>query len=269
MAPTESDNETSLKEELRELAEKNRWYIENRWGVEEQQADAKRVADQLMALATGETLEPITSASQPLSDLPDIDFQGTFTPPVWLVKGDDFPIVGRKFTRAEFIEYVKWVKQNEPYLWDPTGITIHHTGFPDLSIRPNGFTEQHMINMRHGYINDNGWQRGPHIYTDDHGIWVFNPLSRRGIHAVSYNSTRYGIEMLGNFDTQADDTNPRGVSSRAHGMFAAAVLMKHAGISTAKLNFHRHDSETRKTCPGSHVNFSDFEQAVLEIVEQV
>lgn len=269
MAPTESENETTLKEALRELAEKNQWYIENRWGVEEQQADAKRVADQLMALASGETLEPITSVGQPATDLSDIEFQGTFTPPKWLVKGDDFPIVGRKFSKAEFIEYVKWVKQNESYLWEPSGITMHHTGFPDLSIRPNGFTEQHMRNMRHGYKNDNGWSCGPHIYTDDHGIWVFNPLSRRGIHAVSYNSTRYGIEMLGNFDTEEDYDNPRGVASRAHGMFAAAVLMKHAGISTAKLNFHRHDSETRKKCPGSHVNFSEFEQAVLEIVEQV
>jgi hypothetical protein len=102
---------------------------------------------------------------------------------------------------------------------------------------------------------------------DDHGIRNFNPLSRRGVHAVSYNSTRYGIEMPGNFDTETDYANPRGVSSRAHGMFAAAVLMKHAGISTEMLNFHRHDSETRKKCPGRHVNFSEFEQAVLEIVK--
>ncbi len=269
MVPTESEKESVLSEELRELAEKNQWYIENRWGVEEQQADAKRVADQLLALANGETLQPITPEDNPLPDLSDLDFQGTFTPPKWQIEGNDFPIVGRKFSKAEFIEYVKWVKKNESYHWAPTGITMHHTGFPNLSIRPNGFNEQHMLNMRHGYKNDNGWSCGPHIYTDDHGIWVFNPLSRRGIHAVSYNSTRYGIEMLGNFDTEADYNHPRGVSARAHGMFAAAVLMKHAGISTTKLNFHRHDSETRKKCPGSHVNFSDFEQAVLKIVEQV
>lgn len=269
MATTKPENETSLKEELRELAEKNRWYIENRWGVTEQQADAKRVADQLLALAGGESLEPVTPAEQPQSDLSDIDFQGVFTPPQWLVEGDDFPIVGRKFSKAEFIEYVKWVQQNEPYLWEPSGITMHHTGFPDLSIRPNGFTEQHMRNMRDGYLNNNGWHHGPHVYTDDHGIWVFNPLSRRGVHAVSFNSTRYGIEMLGNFDTEVDYANPRGVASRDYGMFAAAVLMKHAGISTAKLNFHRHDRETTKTCPGKNVNFSEFEDAVLGMTERV
>ena len=269
MAPTEPENETTLEEELKELAEKNRWYIENRWGVEEQQADAKRVADQLLALASGEALEPVAPDEQPPADLSDINFEGTFTPPEWLVGGDSFPIVGRQFSQAEFIEYVKWVRQNEAYHWEPNGITMHHTGFPDLSIRPNGFTEQHMRNIRHGYITDNGWSRGPHIFTDDHGIWVFNPLSRRGVHAVSFNAARYGIEMLGNFDTQADYANPRGEASRSHGMFAAAVLMKHAGISTAKLNFHRHDPETRKKCPGKHIHFSKFEQAVLDMVETV
>ena len=269
MATTKPENETALKEELRELAEKNRWYIENRWSVAEQQADARRVADQLLALVGGETLQPVTPVEQPQADLSEIAFLGTFTPPQWLVENNDFPIVGRKFTKAEFIEYVKWVKRNESYLWEPSGITMHHTGYPDLSIRPHGFTEQHMANMRHGYLNNNGWHRGPHIYTDDHGIWVFNPLSRRGVHAVSFNSTRYGIEMLGNFDTEADYVNPRGVASRDYGMFAAAVLMKHAGISTAKLNFHRHDRETTKTCPGKFVSFSEFEEAVLGIVDRV
>ena len=72
MAPTEPENVTSLKQELRELARKNRWYIENRWSVEEQQADAKRVADQLLALASGEILEPITADEQPQPDLSDL-----------------------------------------------------------------------------------------------------------------------------------------------------------------------------------------------------
>jgi len=50
------------------------------------------VADQLLALAGGEILQPVTADEQPGSD---------------------------------------------------------------LSIRPSGFTEQHMLNMRHGYINGN------------------------------------------------------------------------------------------------------------------
>ncbi len=269
MGQSQSERENSIKEELKKLAYKNRWFIENRWTVEEQQENAKRVADRLLAIATGETVEPVTVTEAPQAEFLDVAVPDNFTPPEWLVKNDNFPIVGRRFSRAEFIEYVKWVRVNEHYTWSPTGITMHHTGFPNLSIRPNGFTEQHMLNMRHGYINDNGWRHGPHLFVDDHGIWVFNPLSIRGVHAVSYNSTRYGIEMLGNFDNAEDFSHERGLSSRSHGMFAAAVLMKYAGISTAKLNFHRHDPETTKSCPGRHVNFSDFEEEVLAIVERV
>ena len=255
-----------MSQELKELAYEIRWYIQNRWMVEEHQIHAKRVADKLVAIAEGETPESVDQPEPPsefrVEVLPD-----EFTPPEWLVKDDVLPIVGRRFKNTEFIQYVKWVQENEQYTWNPKGITMHHTGFPDLSIRPNGFTEQHMHNIRHGYIKDLNWKHGPHIFTDDHGIWVFNPLSIRGVHATSYNSTRYGIEMLGNFDSSEDFAHARGAASRSHGKFAAAVLMKYAGISTAKLNFHRHDRETSKTCPGKHVDFSGFEEEVLAMVE--
>lgn len=207
------------------------------------------------------------------SDDPSDDVQRDDSLPVeWLVKGDDFPIVGRRFEREEFVEYVKWVQENEDYSWNPTGITMHHTGVPNLSQRPDGYTEQHMKNFRHHYRDTMGWGHGPHIFTDDHAIWVLNPLSIRGVHAVSYNRSRYGIEMLGNFNTDDDYSNDRGKLSRENGMFAAAVLMKHAGISTEKLNFHRHcpkAKEARKECPGTLIAFNEFEDEVLSLVENV
>ena len=257
-----------MSEELKDLAHEIRWYIENRWAIKEQQENAKRVADKLIALANGEILDRVTPF-EPQVVLPEEEGSDNFTPPEWLVKDEKFPIVGRCFKRNEFIKYVKWVRENESYTWNPSGITMHHTGYPDLPLRPDGFTEQHMLNMRHGYINDKGWKHGPHIFADDHGIWVFNPLSIRGVHAVSYNASRYGIEMLGNFDRAEEFNHQRGVASRANGKFAAAVLMKYAGISTAKLNFHRHDPETSKSCPGSRVDFSNFEDEVLEIVKVI
>ena len=257
-----------MSSELKELARENLWYINNRWGSEEQQADARQVAEKILALANGEAVEPAAPPTTEV-DIPTITPPDNFTPPNWLVDEDTFPIVGRCFDKAGFIEYVKWVKSNESYHWSPSGITMHHTAYPDLSMRPNGFTEQHMLNMRHGYLNDRRWKRGPHIFTDDSHIWVFNPLSRRGIHAVSYNSHRYGIEILGNFDTTEDFTDARGIESMSNAKFAAATLMKHAGVSTAKLNFHRHDPETNKKCPGSCINFSEFEEDVLALVESV
>lgn len=257
-----------MSNELKELAEENLWYINNRWGGGEQQEQARIVAQKLLALAGGERVERV-EIPEVEETIIDVTPPESFTPPGWLIDDDTFPIVGRRFEKGEFIEYVKWVQENESYQWSPNGITMHHTAYPDLSMRPNGFTEQHMKNIRHGYVTDRGWKRGPHIFTDDVGIWVFNPLSRRGIHAVSFNSHRYGIEMLGNFDTDEDFDDVRGLESMANGKFAAATLMKYAGISTAKLNFHRHDRETRKSCPGSKIDFTKFEDDVLDLVDKI
>ncbi len=253
-----------MSEELKELAYKNRWIINNRWANEAYQVDASQVADRLVALATGQQIDTDSTLSS--ESTVDVESYGTFEPPEWQVKVEPFPIVGRRFTRDSFIKYVRWVKDNETYTWAPSGITMHHTGYPDLTMRPNGFTEQHMLNIRHGYFTQRGWNRGPHIFTDDNGIWVFNPLSARGVHAVFFNNTRYGIEMLGNFDDLDEFRNPRGETARSNGMFAAATLMRYAGISSAKLNFHRHDPETDKKCPGKHVDFSAFEDEVLSIL---
>jgi hypothetical protein len=265
-----NNTETEFREALKELAYENRWIIQNRWMSEEHQESAKRVADKLVALASGESVEPVLpeEGEAPLESAGFVPPAG-YEAPEWLVTGSDFPIVGRRFQPAEFIAYVKWVKQNETYTWNPSGITMHHTGYPDLALRPNGFNEQHMRNLRSYYRNDKGWRHGPHIFTDDHGIWVLNPLSIRGVHASSYNSTRYGIEMLGNFDNIDEFNSERGIASRYHGKVAAAVLMKHAGISTSKLNFHRHDRLTSKKCPGRHVDFSAFEEDVLKLVDAV
>ena len=249
-------------EQFKELAYTNRWLITNRWGDPERREDALRTADRLVELATGQASEPVVQPEPAPTPLVP-PFRGQFIPPAWK-HPDHFPIVGVRFTSAEFARYVQWVQENEEYTWAPTGITMHHTAWPDLSIRPDGFTTQHMENIRSGYINDNGWNRGPHIFTDQNGIWVFNPLSLRGIHAVSFNHTRYGIEMLGNFDG-SDFDDPRGQASLRNGQIAAAILMKHAGISTGKLNFHRHDPETNKTCPGRKVDFATFEEGVLAI----
>ena len=184
-----------------------------------------------------------------------------YEPPEWRVKGDDFPIVGRRFTVDTFRRYLQWVKANEKFLWTPTGITIHHTAAPNLAQRPNGFSEQHMLNLRSYYKDERGWKSGPHIFTDDNGIWVFTPLSRKGVHATSFNATRFGIEMLGDFDGK-DFDDPRGKASIENGQWAAAVLIKELEISKARINFHRHDPKTDKTCPGKRIDFTDFEKAV-------
>ncbi len=257
-----------MDKSLTELITELKWYIENRWMSEEHHEDAKRLANEISQIIKGNLIEEDSSTSEVVVEVPLASKQKKFLPPTWLVSSGTLPIVGRRFSRESFIQYVRWLQKNESYTWKPKGITMHHTAYPDLSMRPHGFTEQHMLNIRHGYLQKN-WSHGPHIFTDDKGIWVFSPLSQKGIHAVSFNNTRYGIEMLGNFEKKKDFNDPRGVLSRENGQFVAAVLMKYANISTAKLNFHRHDHETSKSCPGKHIGFSQFEDEVLEIYKNL
>lgn len=251
---------------INELVTELKWMVDNRWMSAEHHEDAKRLAKEIAKHFP--STEPTVGAPEDVTEVSSTKKQKEFEPPKWLMSGVKMPIVGRRFTRESFIQYVKWVQKHEKYSWSPSGITMHHTGFPDLATRPNGFIEQHMINMRHGY-RKKGWSHGPHIYTDDKGIWVFNPLSQKGTHAVQYNNTRYGIEMLGNYDTKKDLNDPRGKLARENGAFAAAVLMKYAKISTSKLNFHRFDPHTNKNCPGKLIKFQEFEDGVLKIYNKL
>jgi|LULW01.1.fsa_nt_gb hypothetical protein len=189
-----------------------------------------------------------------------------YRPPEWLVGGNDFPIVGRRFSSSEFVAYLRSsdLKHME---WEPTGITVHHTAYPHLGMRPEGFTEAHMKNLRSYYKNTRGWRSGPHLFTDDNGIWVLTPLTKRGVHAASFNASRIGIEMLGDFDHKDDPDNGRGRICTDFAKFAAAALMKYVPISTGKLNFHRHDPLTSKTCPGKNIDFQLFEEDVIAIYD--
>lgn len=193
---------------------------------------------------------------------------GALKTPAWKFRaGAKFPAVIAFFTPSEFRAYVQWVRKNEKYSWSPTGITEHHTAVPNPSYDrwKNGWDEQLLTNARNGYIKDRGFSAGPHLFTDQNGIWVLNPLSIRGTHAVAFNSTRYGIEMLLNGDDKAQVESEVGRANLRMGQIATAILMKDAGIPTDKLNFHRDDPATSKTCPGSYVNYERFLSGVLEI----
>ena len=51
-----------------------------------------------------------------------------------------------------------------------------------------------------------------------------------GVHASSFNASRIGIEMLGDFDHKDDPDSGRGKACTDFAKFAAAALMKHIPI---------------------------------------
>ena len=173
------------------------------------------------------------------------------------------PYVGKRFNAQEFRNYV--MSQTRRPWWPTAGVTLHHTGLPTLytgnAARPNGLTPDSLRALRRFYEEDKGWSSAPHIFVDDlapRSIIVFQSLNRMGTHALSFNRTRWGIEVLGDFNRE-DPFAGRGRKAWEAGIAAAAILCE-AGLGKVPsigrgrtINYHRHDPLTTKTCPGTRI----------------
>lgn len=172
-------------------------------------------------------------------------------------------IVGKPFTPMWFLYHVQhqqWTK------WNPTGIVLHNTAAPRLSDRPHGFTTQHMQNLVAYYQNPpRQWSAGPHLFVDDRQIWVFTPLTESGVHSPSYNSTHFGIEMLGDYNLEPFNSG-RGLLVQKNAVAACAVLCKVRGIDSHDILLHKEDPRTDHDCPGKRVVKADFIQKVHDYI---
>lgn len=178
-----------------------------------------------------------------------------------------FTIIGKRFTPNEFASYVAML-EFEPGGFKPDMVVLHNTAVPSLAQRPMGFTEAHMRNLR-GYYSGLHWKGGPHLFVDDHGIWVFNPLDKRGTHSPSWNDRAWGVEMLGDYDKE-EFLSGRGAMVRYNAGVAVAELFKKlgtvAGTDTFKL--HKEDPKTDHDCPGRHVDKANFQGLVNAVLAQ-
>jgi hypothetical protein len=80
------------------------------------------------------------------------------------------------------------------------------------------------------------------------------PLNVPGIHAVSFNRSSIGIEILGDYDRE-DPLSGRGLTAMQTGAAATKALFEWLDlpINETTLKFHRDDPKTSKTCPGKLV----------------
>lgn len=159
-------------------------------------------------------------------------------------------IIGKAFSQQEFDAYCHTLSWTA---WRPSFIVLHNTAIPNLSQRPNGFSDQHIKNLEAFYRDTQGWKAGPHLFIDDKQIWVFTPLTVSGTHSPSWNKTSIGIEMLGNYAT--DDFNTgRGLKVQENTIAAIASLSAVLGLNPASMRLHREDPLTTHKCPGNNVN---------------
>ncbi len=107
-----------------------------------------------------------------------------------------------------------------------------------------------MKSMRADYVA-RGWTSGPHFYLAvgspnpaNDGIWMMTPPTSPGTHAGPCNSARFGIEVVGDFQTRAPSLPQQQLL-----IDTLVVLHRWAGLGPS-LMAHR-DCMPGRTCPGN------------------
>jgi hypothetical protein len=143
---------------------------------------------------------------------------------------------------------------------------LHNTSEPTLAQRPAGLTIEHIHNLESFYRDTQHWSAGPHLFVDQNGIWVFTPLTVPGVHSPSWNRCSWGIEMLGEYETEAFDSGP-GAQVAHNAVCALATLHAWANLDSHSLRFHKEDVRTtHQSCPGRNVVKADVIQRVHDLI---
>lgn len=161
-----------------------------------------------------------------------------------------FANVGRRWSGSSLVEYL-WTLPRPDWA---KSVTIHHCWAPSLAQRPSGFSAANLESLRSYYRNTLGWSRGPHFFTDEDDIYGMTPPTTKGTHAVSFNSSSIGFEMLGNYDSE-DPKSGRGLAVCLNTAAAARSVLDwlRIPVSEKTVLFHRDDPKTSKTCPGRKI----------------
>src|SRR5258708_36069633 len=113
------------------------------------------------------------------------------------------------------------------------------------------------------------WSAGPHLFVDDHQIWVFTALTMAGVHSPAWNKLSLGIEMLGDYDGELFSSG-RGLQVRQNAVAAMATLCAVLGLDPSNpsmIRLHKEDPlTTHKFCPGKNVVKQDILQEVSDLL---
>jgi hypothetical protein len=219
------------------------------------QSDKADRTPQLKTWALGVLKSTTTSASQPLSKPVIDELERAPLPGPGSISGARFPVVGKSFTPEEFREYVSTQNFDK---WHPQFMVLHDTVSPSLrewSASP-GIPQLQKYSARYGTL---GWSGGPHLFIDDKAIWVFNPLTKPGVHSPSWNKVSIGVVMVGNYSVE-----PLNDKVLENTVQAIAILDAALGLEPTNLRFHREDPKTTHTeCPGRNVDKNDLIRRII------
>lgn len=186
------------------------------------------------------------------------------------------PIVGRKFSAADFDTYVRSIKFGA---WRPAFVVVHNTSEPTRALyaqwqqrNPPVTMERWLENLVGYYRDQEGWSGGPHLFVADDGIGVFTPLTGPGVNTPSWNHISWGVETVGEFETEPFDGAVRDnlISALAslHAVLGADPADFKLGVRG--LHFHKEDKgTTHQSCPGRHMVKADLVAAVVARMAQM
>jgi hypothetical protein len=164
-----------------------------------------------------------------------------------------------------FVDALHWPQ------WRPRFIVLHNTGAPNQKqwMATPGGEIQRLKNLEYYYRAQQKWSAGPHWFVSP-DMWLMGtPSTQRGTHTPSWNAYALGIEMAGDFDSDAFDT-----ATRDNVVYLLAALHAALGLQPAPfelgvrgLHFHKEDpGTTHKHCPGAHVVKPDIVKRVADLI---
>lgn len=168
-------------------------------------------------------------------------------------------IVGRGFSPEAFDAYAAGIQLGA---WRPEFIVVHNTQIPTLAEWHDEAGGARMTGLEEYYRDTMKWSGGPHLFVADDLVWPFTPLGTPGVHSPSWNGIAWGVEMVGDYDTE-----PWGDAVRENTLRALAALHRLAGWTTPQLRLHREDPLTTHHCPGDNVPKAQLEAGVQTILD--
>jgi len=169
------------------------------------------------------------------------------------------PIDGRGMTIAEHFAHVQHITPFDGC----SGMTLHNTGAPNLSQAKASEAQQRIKNYELYYRDEQGWPSGPHAFVYDDLIWLFTPYNHRGTHSPSWNGTKFGIEMTGDYGVD-DPLTGRGANVVKNAVALFAHWHTKMGWNPESIKLHKEDPKTTHDCPGKKIN----KQAFIGMVEE-
>ena len=154
-------------------------------------------------------------------------------------------------TREQTLERINALQWTD---WRPQGITLHNTAAPTLEqwAETGPRHDARIRNLQSFYENDKGWHAGPHWFVSRNWInWFSDPL-RPGVHSRCFNATRFGIEMVGDYD-QEEFNSGDGALVRDNAVFLIAALNLKFDFDPDDLKFHVECKKDNHDCPGKKV----------------